>query len=142
MSARPPHGSAAWFAMAGSLMVEAALQARLPTHVNVSLLERYIEGVALSDGLAQGLRFEIVQGKPSFRVGASANETADILIEVTAAASRELNSLYADDPRYAAAAYRLRREGEMRVHGDLTRLGAWFQAVHDQIVENTHYQGD
>lgn len=142
MSARLPHGSAAWFAMAGSLMVEAASRARLAPDCNVSLVERYIDGVALSDGLVQGLRFDIDGGTPSFRVGAGPDETADIVVEVTAAASRELNSLYADDPRYAAAADRLRREGALRIHGDLARLGDWFPAVHDPIVDHTHHQGE
>lgn len=142
MSVRLTHGSATWFTMAGSLMVDAATRARLPPDCNVSLVERYTDGVALSDGLVQGLRFDIVGGKPSFRVGAGVDETADIVVEVTSAASRELNSFYADDPRYAAAADRLRGEGEMRVHGDLARLGAWFPAVHDPIVAHTRHQGD
>jgi hypothetical protein len=142
MSAGLLHGSAEWFAMAGALMVDAATRARLPPDCNVSLVERYTDGVAGSDGLVQGLRFEIVDGMPSLRIGVGPEETADIVVEVTAAASRELNALYADDPRYAAAADRLRREGQMRIHGDLARLGDWFPAVHDPIVEHTRNQGD
>ena len=137
MSARLAHGSAAWFEMAGRLMCEAAARAGLPPDLKLSLVERYIDGVELADGLVQGLRFDIAGGEATFRVGARPAERADITVEVTAAASRELNSLYSADPRYAAATARLTRGGALRVDGDPSRLGAWFGAVHDPIVDHT-----
>jgi hypothetical protein len=137
MSAWLPHGSAAWFHMAGTLMCEAAARAGLPPNLDVSLVERYIDGVELSPGLVQGLRFDIKNGQPSFRVGAALDEHADITVEVTAAASHELNRLYSNDPRFEAALTRLKSTGDMRVQGDLPRLGNWFGAVHDPIVDRT-----
>lgn len=137
MSARLRHGSAAWFRMAGQLMADAAARAMLPPDLDLGLVERYTDGVPMGDDLVQGLRFDLVGGKPSFRVGAGQDERADITVEVTAAASYELNTLYSADPRYLAAADRLRREGRMRVDGDFARLGDWFAAVHDAIVERT-----
>jgi hypothetical protein len=137
MNARLAHGSAAWFQMAGALMCEAAAAAGLPPGARVSLIERYIDGAEFADGLVQGLRFDIEDGKPSFRVGARRGERADITVEVTAAASRELNSLYSTDPRYRAASARLLGSGALRVDGDMARLGAWFDAVHDLIVDRT-----
>jgi hypothetical protein len=137
MSAPLVHGSAAWFDMAGTLMCEAAAHAGLAADLDLSLVERYTDGVELADGLVQGLRFDIVRGKPSFRVGARPGERADITVEVTAAASRELNSLYSADPRYAAATARLRDSSALKVEGDLARLGDWFGTVHDPIVDRT-----
>lgn len=137
MNARLPHGSAAWFHMAGSLMCEAAARAGLPPGLEISLVERYTDGVALQDGLVQGLRFDIKGGQASYRVGAHPGEKADITVEVTAAASRELNSLYSADPRFAAALARLQASRALRVEGELARLGDWFGAVHDPIVERT-----
>lgn len=137
MNARLAHGSEAWFHMAGTLMCEAAAAAGLPSGTRVSLVERYTDGSEFGDGLVQGLRFEIVDGKPSFRVGARRNERADITVEVTAAASRELNSLCSADPRYRTASARLLESGALRVDGDTARLGAWFDAVHDPIVDRT-----
>jgi hypothetical protein len=131
------HGTAAWFAMAGSLMCEAAARAGLPPTLNLSLVERYTNGVELSEGMVQGLRFDIVGGKPSFRVGAGPHEAADILVEVTAAASRTLNSLYSADPGFGTAFADFQRSGELHIDGDLSRLGGWFGVVHDPIVDRT-----
>jgi hypothetical protein len=140
MNARLAHGSVAWFEMVGRLMCDAAARAALPAGFHLSLVERYTDGALLADGLVQGLRFEIRGGKPSFRVGAhpsEAAETADITIELTTAASRELNTLHGADPRFHAALARLQASGAMRIHGDLARLGAWFGGVHDPIVDRT-----
>lgn len=131
------HGTIAWFEMVGTVMADAARRANLPTDLTVSLVERYTDGSVLSDGLVQGIRFDIVGGKPSYRVGARADEQADITIEVTAAAARELNMLRSADPRYKTALDRFLRTSEMRMHGDISRLGDWLAAVHDPIVDRT-----
>lgn len=131
------HGSAAWFAMVGALMCEAARDAALPPGVNASLVERFIGGAVMPGGMVAGLRFDIVEGRPAFRTGVEPEETGDVTIEVTAAASRTLNTLYSSDPRFAAAFAHLRDAGELRIAGDLGRLGAWFDAVHDRIVART-----
>ena len=137
MSTRLAHGTSAWFEMVGRLICEAAERAGLPANLNLSLVERYTDGTELADGLMQGLRLDIVSGKPSFRLGARPDERADITVEVTAAASRELNSLYSSDPRYLAATRRLQKRGALRVDGDMQRLGAWLGTVHDPIVDCT-----
>ncbi|USX25933.1 hypothetical protein NHH73_25750 [Oxalobacteraceae bacterium OTU3CINTB1] len=131
------HGTTAWFDMVGALMKDAAAQAALPADFNVSLVERYTDGVQLGAGLAQGLRFEIVGGKPSFRLGAGPNEQADITVEVTVAGSRQLNTLHGADPRFSAALAKLQSTGQLKIDGDLARLGGWFDGVHDQIVQRT-----
>jgi hypothetical protein len=64
----------------------------------LSLVERYTDGVELFEGLVQGLRFDIQNGKPSFRLGVRQDEGADITMEIAAAAARELNSLKSADP--------------------------------------------
>ena len=130
-------GTAEWFDMVGTLMSEAAAQSGLGPAVNVSFLERYTDGTQLSGELVQGIRFDIVDGKPFYRVGAGKDERADIIVEVTAAAARELNLLRTTDTRYEAVRDEVMRASEMRVEGDISRLGAWLEAVHDPIVERT-----
>ena len=111
-------GSMAWFEMVGVLMCKAAARSGLSPNHNLSLVERYTDGVALSDDLIQGLRFDIIDGRPSFRAGARIGERADITIEVTAGAARTLNTLYRADPNYVAALKQFLGTGEMRIDGD------------------------
>lgn len=135
--AKLAHGTADWFRMVGSTMRDAALQAGLPPDTGVSLIERYTDGVELAPGLVQGLRFEIADGRAAFRVGARPDESADIVIEVTKAASHRLNTLYGADPAFQAAFTGFQRSGALKVTGALSRLGDWFGAVHDRIVDRT-----
>ncbi len=135
--AKVRQGTTAWFEMAGTLMSEAASRAGLSPELNVSLLERYTDGIELSDGLVQGLRFDITGGKPSFRVGVRQDERADVVVELPAAAARRLNTLRSADPQYQTARDHFVSEGEMRVDGDPGRLGRWLAAVHDPIVDRT-----
>jgi hypothetical protein len=135
--AKVRQGTTAWFEMVGRLMLEAASRSGLSPQLNVSLVERYTDGVELSEGLVQGIRFDIVAGKPSFRVGARPNERADVTVEVTAAAARKLNTLRSTDASYQAARDKFLSTGEMRVEGDPSRLGSWLDAVHDPIVDRT-----
>ncbi len=130
-------GTTAWLEMVGTLMSEAASQSGLSPELNVSLVERYTDGVELSEDLVQGIRFDIISGKPSFRIGVQPGERGDIMIEVTAAAARRLNLLGSADPNYRTVSDSFLRSGEMRVDGDLSRLGGWLNAVHDRIVDRT-----
>jgi hypothetical protein len=136
-NARLHQGTAAWFEMVGTLMCEAASQSGLSPDLNVSLIERYTDGVELSEGVVQGLRFDIVGGRPSFKVGAQHGEQADITIDITAAAARALNNLYSADPNYSAALETFQSIDEMRVDGDLAQMGWWLRTVHDAIVDRT-----
>jgi hypothetical protein len=130
-------GSAEWFEMVGTLMREAAVQAKLPPSLNLSFVERYSDGRQLADGLVQGIRFDISGGMPSFRVGARPDEQADIVVEVTASAARRLNALRSADPNYQSLRRHFVETGEMKVAGDPSRLGSWLDDVHDPIVERT-----
>lgn len=130
-------GTTAWFEMVGTVMVGAARCANLPEDLNVSLVERYTNGAMLSEGLVQGIRFEIVRGAPSYRVGARPQERADVVIEVTANAARILNGLRSTNPEYKAANELFLGTGEMRVTGDIRQLGDWLASVHDPIVDRT-----
>ena len=123
--------------MVGRRMSEAALQAGLPTRLDVSLVERYVDGAEIADGLVQGLRFDITAGRSSFRIGAERDETADVVVEITVAAARRLNALRLADPAFAEARQLYLDTGEMRVTGDVSRLGGWLDAVHDPIVDET-----
>lgn len=135
--AKVPQGTPVWFEMVGMLMSEFATNARLPHDLAVSLVERYTDGTEIGDGRVQGIRFDIVDGRPLFRIGAASDERADVTVEVTAAVARELNALHSDDPAYAAARERAIATGAMRVDGDPSRLGGWLDAVHDPIVDRT-----
>ncbi len=87
-NAKVRQGTTAWFEMVGMLMSEAASRSGLSPELSVSLVERYTDAVELSKGFVQGIRFDILGAKPSFRVGARHDERADITIEITAAAAR------------------------------------------------------
>lgn len=135
--AKVPHGSNEWFDMVGTIMVEAAAKAKLPPDFNVSLVERYTDGVEIRPGFLQGLRFEINGGRPTFRAGATHDERGDITVEVTVADSHALNTLRSEDPQFFETFSRLQSSAEFKIDGDLSTLGSWFNVVHDRIVERT-----
>ena len=130
-------GTMDWFKMVGTLMCEHASLARLPEEMNVSLVERYVDGAELTDGLFQGIRFDLIAGKPWFRAGVLAGERGDVTIDVTMAASRQINALHSADPNYLVAMNCLQAAGQMRVDGEISRIGEWLKAVHDAIVDRT-----
>jgi hypothetical protein len=113
------------------------VKALLPMDFHFSFVERYIDGVELSKGLVQGLRFVVNNGRPSFRIGVRWHERADILVEITSSAARRLNSLRSTDPAYPALREQLLNSGEMQVTGDPSQMGYWLDAVHDLIVDRT-----
>ncbi|MBB3644521.1 hypothetical protein FHX14_000680 [Rhizobium sp. BK619] len=137
MDAKIRQGTAAWFDMVGQTMCEAALRAELAPDLNLTLIERYTDGIELADCLIQGLRFDIIDGRPSFRSGARRDEQGDIIIQITAAAARELNLLHNADPQYPKSIERVLTTGEMQVDGDPSLMGSWLKAVHDPIVDRT-----
>lgn len=130
-------GTEAWFEMVGDLICEAIAQSGFPSELNLSLIESYTDGTALPGGQFQGLRLDIVDGTPSFRVGVLPDEMADVIIEVSADAARVLNTLRSDDPRYPAAIINYLNSNEMQIAGDLSVLEPVFAAIHDNIVQRT-----
>lgn len=130
-------GSPEWLTMVGEQLLTAALAADLPPDLDVALVERYIDGAQIAGGLVQGLRFEIRRGVPSFRIGVAPDEEGDITIEVTVQAVRQLNQIMSDDPAYATALEGYQKSGALRIFGNPSLLGAWFGAVHDEIVHRT-----
>jgi len=138
MNAKLRQGTVDWFEMVGTLMCEAALQAGLAPDLNLSLVECYTDGGDLADGHVQGIRFDIKNGQPSYRIGVRPNERSDVTIEITAVAARTLNLLQSSDPNFQTALQDLQRSGEMKVAGDPSLFGRWMEAVHDQIVKRTN----
>ena len=136
-AAKLRQGTPAWFDMVGERLGAAAARAGLPAGFNLSLVETYTDGAALPGGLVQGIRIDILGGKLAFRTGVRPGEQADLSNVLTVAAARELNLLYSADPAFEAAQARLLASGAMRLEGDFTRLGDWFFAVHDAIVDRT-----
>ena len=132
-----PHGTAAWFDMVGGVLIDAATRAELPADHNISLVERYTDGAVVSEEMVQGLRLDIIDGKPFFRSGVRHDERGDITVDVTKAASYQLNTLHGDDPAFYNALADLQASGYFKMDGDLARLGTWFSAVHDRIVAQT-----
>ncbi|WP_260600251.1 hypothetical protein [Sphingomonas endolithica] len=128
-------GSPAWFEMVGEIMSEAAEKAMLQPNQRVSLVERYTDGEKLGGGFVQGFRFDIIGGRPSYRVGVRPEERGDITIEVSSRAARELNHMPAAASAIARETYL--RTGEMRQEGDPSKLGDWFGHVHQSIVDRT-----
>ncbi len=134
---RVPHGTTAWFEMLGKVMCEAALRAALSPDFNISVVEPYTDGAELPDGFVQGFRFDIIGGKPSFRIGVRPDERGDVTIQITAAASHKLNTLHSADQNYQTALGNFLGTGEMRVDGDPSQLGDWLHPVHDAVVDRT-----
>ncbi|WP_198937213.1 hypothetical protein [Herbaspirillum camelliae] len=116
-------------------MTEAAEQAGLSPNHNVSLVERCTDGADLGDGLVEGLRFDIVGGKPSYRVGVRPDEHGAITVEITSAAARDLNRLRGD--AVVAALERYLAFGKLRQDGDPSHLGPWIAATKEPIVDRT-----
>lgn len=131
------HGTVAWFDMVGAEIVKAAAQFELPRDLRFSVIERYVDGADLGDGLCQGLRISVADGRVVCRTGARADETADVVIEVTAVVARELNLLFGADPAHRQALNDAIASGELRTSGDLGSLGPVFDMAHDRIVERT-----
>lgn len=129
------HGSAAWFDMVGAEIVKAAVQFELPRDLRFSVIERYVDGADLGDGLYQGLRISVADGAVVCRTGVRADETADVVIEVTAVVARQLNSLFGADPGYPRALTDAVASAELRKSGDLRPIGPIFDMAHDRIVE-------
>lgn len=132
-----PHGTKEWLEMLGEQMCEGASRANLPADYNLSLVERFTDGKALPDGLLEGFRFDIVNGKPSFRIGVGPDERGDITILLTWGASRGVAGLYAADPEHQALFERYLSTGEMQIDGDFAALGSWIPPVHDAVVDRT-----
>lgn len=130
-------GTPDWFHMIGKILTDAAANAGLPPKTNVSFVERYSDGKELSDGLIQGIRLDIINGAPSYRIGAAPGEKGDINVMVTADAARQLNTYYSDDPKLLELLTRYQATGEWQVDGDLCRLGDWLASTHDPIVART-----
>jgi hypothetical protein len=137
MDDKTTHGTTAWFEMVGELLEVAAREAALAPDIAFRFVERYTDGADLGGGRVAGLRFEIAGGKTSFRVGVRPEERGDLTVEITAAGSRLLNTLYGDDPAYGLAIADLKRAGALKVDGDFRCVGRWFIDVHDRIVART-----
>lgn len=90
--------------------------------------------LVLPKGLVQGLRLDIVDGLPSFRVEAGPEERADIIIDITATAARRQNRLRSADPALWVAIDRHLGTGEMTISGDPPLLSEGLAAAHDPIV--------
>lgn len=132
-----PHGTVAWFEMLGEVMCEAASKANLSPDMNISVVEHYTDGAELGDGLFEGFRLDIINGKPVFRVGVRPDERGDITLDVTRAASRKLNTLHSSDLEYQPTVGKYLSSGEFRIDGDPSRLGDWLGPVHDVVVDRT-----
>ncbi|PZQ28679.1 MAG: hypothetical protein DI562_10400 [Stenotrophomonas acidaminiphila] len=130
-------GSEPWFRMAGALVCRALGDSGAQGIARWRLIERYVDGEPFSDGLVQGIRFDIREGVATFRVGVQPGETADATIEVTAGVARALNLLHTDDPRFALAMEDAIRTGALVIEGDLSPISAALAVSHDAIVDRT-----
>jgi hypothetical protein len=137
MSDQSPQGTIAWFDLVGAEIVKAAARIGLPRNLRLSVIERYVDGVALHDGLYQGLRIDVADGALICRAGVRPEENADVVIEVTTLAARRLNLLPSSDPEFHRALADAVAQGELRINGDLGPLEPVFDLAHDDIVRRT-----
>ncbi|MBJ7402048.1 MAG: hypothetical protein JHD07_01565 [Bradyrhizobium sp.] len=137
MTGKLPQGSLAWFDMVGDEIVKAATQLGLPRGLRMSIIEQYIDGAQLENGLCQGLRVDVDDGAVACRTGVRADETADVVIEVTGPTARRLNLLFCADPIYRLTLAEAVARGQLRVNGDLGTLAPILDMAHDGIVRRT-----
>lgn len=137
MTGKLPQGSHAWFDMVGEEIVKAAAQVALPRGLRMSIIERYIDGAEFENGFCQGLRVDVDDGALACRTGVGADETADVVIEVTRPTARRLNLLFSADPIYRRTLAEAVARGELRVSGDLGTLAPILDMAHDGIVRRT-----
>ncbi len=137
MDQKLTQGTDDWFEMVGSLMCDAARRSGLSPDLTVSLVERYTDGALLADGAVQGIRFDIINGIPTFRNGVGREERGDVTIEITSSLARKLNLLRTVDSEYRALLQSAVSSGDLKIDGDPSRLGSWLSEVHDPIVERT-----
>ncbi|MBW7972278.1 hypothetical protein [Bradyrhizobium sp. BR 10289] len=115
MTGKLPQGSLVWFDMVGDEIVKAAAQRGLPPSLCMSIIERYINGAKLENGFCQGLRVDVDDGALACRTGVGADETADVVIEVTGPTALRLNLLFSADPIYRRTLAEAVDRGELRV---------------------------
>lgn len=137
MTGKLSQGSLAWFDMVGDEIVKAAAQHGLPPDLHMSMIERYRDGAELENGLCQGLRIDVADGNLEYRTGVRADETAEIVIEVTGPAARRLNLLFSADPDYRRTLAEAVAQGELQVSGDPGPLAPILDMAHDGIVRRT-----
>jgi hypothetical protein len=63
MSGKLQQGSLAWFDMVGDEIIKASRQPELPTGLRMLMIERYVDGAELEDGLRQGSRIDVMTGR-------------------------------------------------------------------------------
>jgi hypothetical protein len=137
MTGKLPQGSLAWFDMVGDEIAKVAAHIGLPPGLRLSMIERYLDGAALENGFCQGLRIDVDDGALACRTGVGADETADVVIEVTGPAARTLNLLFSADPNYRRTLAEAVARGELRVSGDPGPLAPVLDMAHDAIVRRT-----
>jgi hypothetical protein len=103
----------------------------------MSMIERYLDGAELENGLRQGLRIMVEDGALACRMGVGPDETADVVIEVTGRAARRLNLLFSADPAYRQTLAEAVGRAELMVSGDLGPLAPILDMAHDGIVRRT-----
>lgn len=130
-------GSVEWLTMVGEVLLAAARSAALPADLTLSLVEHYIDGPEIARGLFQGLRFDISNGRPNFRVGVTPDEVGDITIHIAPEVAQRLNQLYTSNPALEEFQLEALASGKLRIRGDPSQLGSWFAATHDEIVSRT-----
>ena len=132
------YGTMEWFRMVGETMCQAALDSHLPSDVNYSLVEHFVDGDEWSDGLFEGYRFEIAGGKPMFRLGARPGEVADLILRVRRDASRAMHKLHGHHPEFMATIEKFTDSDDfVVVQGNLADLFELLGPIHDVIVDKT-----
>ena len=132
------YGTREWFEMIGQTMCNAARAKNLGPDVNYSLVEHFVDGDDWGDGMKEGFRLDIEGGQPRFQVGAKPGEMADLTINVTRNASRQLNTMHGYDPEFEPAIAKFMGNGEFTVvQGDLNDLFELIGPIHDTVVDRT-----
>ena len=84
-----------------------------------------------------GFRIDIEGDALEFRLGVSATETADVVVEADYEAIRILVAILSADPSYEASVEQLTQEGRFTIIGEADIMSNWTDGVHDRICDRT-----
>jgi len=136
-SQRVPFGTLEWFDLVKDEMQQGVRRNPPPADFQTSLIERYNNAPDTADGMMCGFRIDIAGDALEFRLGVSATETADVVVEADYEAIRILVAIPLADPNYEATVEQMTQEGRFTVTGEADDMGNWTDGVHDRICDRT-----
>ncbi len=126
-----------WFQMQEREVRDALSQADMPHGFRFSLVERFLGGSTLANGMMQGFRIEIDGPNATFRRGVLPDESAEAVIEITMEGLDRLVHMSSHDPALPGIVEQLTESGHLVRRGPLERVASLSHKVHHRVFEQT-----